>query len=148
MTLGVGMSYEEKNAWAFLAITIVSYVTYAWIVLSQTSDIPLYQVAYQPILLWTIGCAIGAGIIAGIAVAVGSPRSRERVDQRDKQIAAFGGRVGHTFLIAGGVTALLLALIRADQFWIANTLYLAFVLSAIFNSAAKLVAYRRGLPQW
>ena len=31
-------------------------------------------------------------------------------------------------------------------FWIANAVYLGFVLSAVVGSVAKVVAYRRGLP--
>ena len=32
-----------------------------------------------------------------------------------------------------------------EQFWIANSLYLAFVLAAITSAVVKIVAYRRGL---
>jgi hypothetical protein len=42
------------------------------------------------------------------------------------------------------VAALVLAMAEADHFWIANAVYLAFVLSALLGSAAKIVAYRRG----
>jgi hypothetical protein len=38
-----------------------------------------------------------------------------------------------------------MAMARWDQFWIANVLYLGFVLSAVGGSVMKLVAYRRGL---
>jgi NADPH:quinone reductase-like Zn-dependent oxidoreductase len=31
-----------------------------------------------------------------------------------------------------------------DHFWIANAVYLAFVLSALLGSTAKVIAYRRG----
>ena len=40
---------------------------------------------------------------------------------------------------------LILAAAEADHFWIANTIYLAFVLSTVTGSVAKIVAYRRGL---
>ena len=33
-------------------------------------------------------------------------------------------------------------------FWIANVIYLGFVLSGIVASIAKLVAYRRGFQSW
>ena len=38
-----------------------------------------------------------------------------------------------------------MAMARWDYFWIANVLYLGFVLWAIAGSVLKLVAYRRGL---
>ena len=37
-----------------------------------------------------------------------------------------------------------LALAEAPHFWIANTMYLVFVLAAICGAAVKLVLYRRG----
>ncbi|MFD2762840.1 hypothetical protein [Micromonospora eburnea] len=41
-----------------------------------------------------------------------------------------------------------MALADRDQFWIANVIYLGFVLSAVVGSAAKIVAYRRGFQSW
>jgi hypothetical protein len=37
-----------------------------------------------------------------------------------------------------------LAMAEGDHFWIANAIYLAFVLSALTASVVKIVAYRRG----
>lgn len=48
----------------------------------------------------------------------------------------------------GAVAALLMAMAELDHFWIANTIYLAFVLSAILGSMAKIAAYREGFQQW
>jgi hypothetical protein len=39
-------------------------------------------------------------------------------------------------------------MIEADWFWIANLIYLCFVLSGILSWIVKAVAYRRGLPEW
>ena len=49
-------------------------------------------------------------------------------------------------VVIGGVAALILAMLRIDWFWIANAVYLCFVLNAILSSIARLVAYRGGLP--
>ncbi len=51
-------------------------------------------------------------------------------------------------MIIGAVAALLMAMARWDWFWIANVIYLGFVLSAVLGSATKIVAYHRGLPRW
>jgi len=42
------------------------------------------------------------------------------------------------------VTALGMAALELDYFWIANVLYLALVLSTLLASGTKIVAYRRG----
>ena len=39
-----------------------------------------------------------------------------------------------------------LAMLEVAYFWIANAVYLAFFLSAVLGSVARIVAYRRGLP--
>ena len=48
----------------------------------------------------------------------------------------------------GAVAAMLMAMFRFDYFWIANLIYLCFVLSAILGTITKIVSYRRGLPSW
>ena len=61
---------------------------------------------------------------------------------------ASGETVGQAFVVIGGVSAMLLALFEFEYFWIANVIYLCFVLSAILSAIAKLVAYRSGMPRW
>jgi hypothetical protein len=43
---------------------------------------------------------------------------------------------------------MLMATAGWDRFWIANVIYLCFVLSAILGGIAKVVVYRRSVPQW
>jgi hypothetical protein len=46
---------------------------------------------------------------------------------------------------AGAAAALVMAMAKVGYFWIANVIYLGFVLWAVAGSVLKLVAYRRGL---
>jgi hypothetical protein len=52
------------------------------------------------------------------------------------------------FIVIGALAALILAILEADAFWIANAVYLAFVLSAVLGSITKIALYRGGLPTW
>ncbi|MET0974714.1 MAG: hypothetical protein ABWX82_03490 [Leifsonia sp.] len=142
------MSYDEKNAWAFLVISFAGYACYLAIVLTQAAGGPITEVDYIPVLLWTIGAAILAGIVAGIVIGMVSPRGRDKRDQRDREISRFGEHVGQSFVVIGAVGALILALLAVDYFWIANVVYLCFVLSALLGSVARIVAYRRGFQTW
>ncbi|MFD0885229.1 hypothetical protein ACFQ08_11805 [Streptosporangium algeriense] len=142
------MSAEEKRAWVMLVVTAVSYVTYLFVVLGRVGDGSLVAVPYVPVLLWTVGSAIVATIVLNVALAIASPGDADRKDQRDREIYRFGEYVGRSFVVAGGVAALGMAMARLDHFWIANVIYLAFVLSSILGSAAKIVAYRRGFQTW
>jgi len=140
------MSYEEKGVWLLLVIAVAGYATYLGLVLSQ--GVPPAQSDYVPAMLWTIGGAIVAGIVLRIVVEMFAPSESNRKDVRDRSIERFGDSVGNAFLVIGGVGALLLAVFAAPHFWIANLLYLCFVLSAVLGSVAKIVAYRRGFQPW
>ncbi|MCY7411777.1 MAG: hypothetical protein LH471_01855 [Salinibacterium sp.] len=142
------MSFEEKSAWLHGVISVVAYIVYLAILLPMVGIGGISSVAYELPLLATIVGAIIAAIIGSIALAVSSPRSAGQKDQRDRQIYRFGEYTGQSFVVIGGVAALLMALAQWDTFWIANVIYLCFVLSAILSTIAKAVAYRRGMPEW
>ena len=139
------MTFEEKRAWILALVSVVAYVVYAAIVGARLGTHPVADVPYVAPLLWTVGGSIVASIVLGMVV--GGPRI-ERQDQRDREIGRFGEHIGQSLVVTGGVAALLLALLRADYFWIANVLYLGFVLSALLGSIAKIFAYRRGFHPW
>ena len=35
-----------------------------------------------------------------------------------------------------------------DRFWIANVIYLGFVLSGVLSAVARIMAYRKGFQPW
>jgi cell division protein FtsW (lipid II flippase) len=142
------MSSEEKRAWIMLVVAIGGYLSYLAIILARAGDAPLADVSYVATMLWTIGGAIVVSIVLNILVGIFSPRSAGKKDERDREISRFGEYTGQAFLVIGGVVALILAMAEIPHFWIANAVYLAFVLSAVLGSVAKVVAYRRGLPTW
>ncbi len=137
------MSYEEKSAWVMGVLAVAALAVYAAITLGQAADIPLTETPYVPTMLWTIGGSIIASIVIHIGIGMTS-RNRKK-DQRDREFYRFGETVGHGFLVAGALAALVMALLEWDYFWIANVLFLAFILSAIVAAIAKIVAYRRGI---
>jgi cell division protein FtsW (lipid II flippase) len=144
------MSFEEKKAWGYLAIAVIGYAVYLVLIFTSAgaSGTPLPALDYAPTMLWTIGGAIVAGILTNIAIGIVTPKGADKADQRDKEITQLGEHVGQAFIVIGGVSALLLAIFRVEYFWIANVIYLGFVLSAVLGSIARLVAYRRGFQQW
>ena len=68
----------------------------------------------------------------------------DRKDERDKTISRRGDLIGYYVASAGMVGVLILTMLEADYFWIANALYLSFVVAMAVSSAVKLVAYHRG----
>ncbi|MFF3553973.1 hypothetical protein ACWD4V_20145 [Streptomyces tsukubensis] len=140
------MGLGERRAWITALVAAAGYTVYLLVVLGRADGGPLTAVRYAPVLLWTVGGAIAAAVLLEIAAALIAPGAGQRTDMRDREIGRLGEHVGQSFLVVGAVGALALAMAEADRFWIAQTLYLAFVLSALLGSAARIVSYRRGLP--
>jgi MFS family permease len=142
------MTYEERTTWAQLLVAIVGTAAYVVIVLGKADGGPLVEVDYQPTMLWVIGLSILASILLSIVFSIVSGERSFRSDQRDREIGAFGTRMGQAWIVIGALAGMLMAMAEWDWFWIANVIYLCFAISAIFECVAKVVAYRRGLPQW
>lgn len=147
-TSGVGVALEEKRAWIMALVTACAYVTYLVIVLSRVGDGPLAGVPYVAVLLWTVGVAIVVTIVLSIAAELATPKDSRRKDERDREIERFAEYTGHSFVAIGGVAVLVMAMAEVDHFWIANVIYLAFALSGLLASVAKIFAYRRGFQSW
>jgi len=140
------MSYEEKSTWVMGVLAVLTYGIYLAIILSQATTVPLVEVDYVPAILWTIGASIATSIV--IHMFIGAKKNVDKKDPRDRDIYRRGEYIGQSFLVLGALGAMLLAMFEFDTFWIANALYLAFILSAILSFIAKSVFYRRGLPTW
>jgi hypothetical protein len=145
---GVEMSFEEKSAWVMGLVAAASYCVYVAVILGLAGTKPVTDVPYVAPLLWTVGASVAVSIVLHAVLGISSPKEAGKKDQRDKEIYRFGEYIGQSFVVIGGVSALLMAMAELDYFWIANVIYLAFVLSAILGSVAKVVAYRRGFQPW
>ncbi|MBO1269024.1 hypothetical protein [Arthrobacter cavernae] len=141
------MSFEEKSAWIMGVLAAGTYAAYLVIVFGMAAGAPLAEVPYVAPMLWTIGASIAVSIVLHILIRIASPKDAGK-DQRDKEIYRFGEYIGQSIVVIGAVAALLMAMAEFGHFWIANAIYLAFVLSAILGSVAKIVAYRRGFQPW
>ncbi|MGW4213051.1 hypothetical protein ACWEIJ_34055 [Lentzea sp. NPDC004789] len=139
------MAVEEKRAWALAVSAVVGYVVYVLLVLNHMDGRPLAETPYAGALLWTIGLGIVIGIVSGIWFGIAARNDGLQVDERDREIGRFGDHIGQSFVVIGGISAMALAMFEVAHFWIANVLYLCFVLSALFGSMAKIAAYRRGM---
>jgi hypothetical protein len=142
------MPFEAKSAWIMGALAASTYAVYLAVVLGLARATPLTEAPYVPPLLWAVGGSIAASIVLHIVIRAVSAKDAGLKDQRDKEIYRFGEHIGQSFLVIGGVAALIMAMAETDHFWIANAIYLACVLSAILGSVAKIVAYRRGFQPW
>ena len=142
------MTLEEKRAWIRLVVAVAAYGGYVAVVLAGAGGRPLAEAAYAPALLWSVVAAIAASITIAAVVGVANPRMSRVKDVRDREIGRLGDHVGQSFVVIGGVTAMLMAMAGWERFWIANVIYLCFVLSAVLGNVTKVVVYRGSFPQW
>lgn len=138
------VSFQEKSAWAMAIISIVAMTTYISSVLPGARELPLVEVNYVGAMLSTIALVILAAIIIHIIIAVTNTSEANDQDERDMQINRYGDAFGQWLVAGGAMGALLMSVAEWEHFWIANTLYLAFLLATLVGSGAKIVAYRRG----
>lgn len=142
------MTLDETRAWARLVAAVAAYGVYVAVVLGRAGGRPLPDAPYAVALLWTIGASIlGATLVETFIRTAGPKTSRVR-DVRDREIGRLGDYVGQSFAIIGAVAAMLMAMAGSQRFWIANVIYLCFVLSAVLSNVTKVVVYRGSLPQW
>ena len=142
------MAFQEKRAWIMLGTTAGAYAAYLVIVLAGAAGGPLTAAPYAPALLWTVGTSIGATIVLITAAAFAAPEDAEVRDARDREIGRSGTHLGRWAVVLGAVGALVLAMVEAHHFWIANTIYLALTASSLLGSAARILGHRRGAPAW
>jgi hypothetical protein len=138
------MSFEEKGTWLYAVIGAVLPVVYFTTILRQLPTVPVAEIDYQGQLLWVVGAAIVLSIVGMIGIGILSPNDAGKADQRDKDVNRFGEYVGGIVLGVGMIVPFGLAMAEAQHFWIANAMYLAFVVGTLTGTAVKLVAYRRG----
>lgn len=143
------MVYEERNAWAGLIVSPIVMVVYVVLVLQQAGGGPLTAVDWFPLMLWVIGGGIVATIVLsivwGMIAGAKDPESVGRSDIRDRDISRMGGRVEQAFVVIAGLAVIALCAVGADVFWIANTMFAGFAVSALVGGIARVIAYRRGL---
>ena len=140
------MAKEEKGAWVMLFVTVAAYAIYVTVLLDRVDSGPVVGTPYSALMLSTILGSIVATILLNIFVSISTDPDGHKKDQRDREIYRSAEYIGHAFVIMGSVGALILAMRQADYFWIANVLYIGFVLSAVLSSITKIVMYRLGMP--
>jgi hypothetical protein len=140
------MTLTEKRAWCLLAATVGAYIWYVVAVVRRIDGGPVQETPYVRALLWSLGAAIVLNIAAEIVLNIINPRGARQKDERDRAIDRLGDQVGQAFVVLGGTSALLMALAEWHWFWIANVLYLGFVLSAVLGSIAKIVMNHTTVP--
>jgi hypothetical protein len=149
------MPFEEKITWVNGLVTIVVPVVYFVVMIGRLQSTSASDIGYQRALIIAIVASVVLTIVGSIAAGIGTGISAElrgrkaaddidRKDERDKTISRRGDLIGYYVASAGMVGVLILTMLETDYFWIANALYLSFVVAMAVSTVVKPVAYRRG----
>jgi hypothetical protein len=142
------MAFLEKSNWVALIVAVPTLLIYAILVVPQVLSKPIAEVSWVQPMIFTIVGFIVANILGNIVAAASNPKEADRKDQRDAEIDHFGERVGNWLIVAGACTALVLAMAMADQFWIANAIFLGGLAGALVSSITKIAAYHGPFQTW
>jgi len=112
---------------------------------SRVGSTPVTEIDYVPTLVGAIALAVVLCIVGRILLEVVSQSESYKADVRDRDIGRLGEYVGGLLLGLAMLVPFVLAIIEAEHFWIANSIYLGLAVSAFVGTAVKVVAYRRGL---
>ena len=149
------MPFEEKMTWVNGVVTIIVPIVYFAIMLGRLQSTPAADISWQVPLIVALVASVVLTVIGSIVMSIGTSVSAvargrkpedeiDRKDERDKTIGRHGDLVGYYVASAGMVGVLILTMFEVDYLWIANALYLSFVVAMVVSSVVKLVAYHRG----
>ncbi|MEV4412008.1 hypothetical protein [Catellatospora sp. NPDC049609] len=138
----VPMTFEERNTWCALILVPVSTLAYFAVVIPRLLRQPAAEVAWVGPMLWSIGAVIVGTIVGSIAAAIATRDVKAETDVRDREISRHGDRLAQAIMGFGAAAVLVLAMLRADQFWIGNALFLIGAVGTTWGAVAKIRAYR------
>lgn len=142
------MAFLEKSNWVVLVVGVPTLLLYVAVVLPQVLGKPLADVSWvEPMILAIVGFVV-ANVLGNVVAAAANPGEADKNDERDREIDQVGERVGNWLIVAGAITALGLAMARADHFWIANAIFLGGIAGALLSSVTKIAAYHGSFQRW
>jgi hypothetical protein len=142
------MSFLEKSNWVALVVSVPTLVIYAILVVPQVLGQPIAEVSWVGPMVFTIVGFVVANVLGNVLAAASNPAEAPKKDQRDAEIDRFGERIGNWLVVAGACVGLVLAMAMADQFWIANAIFLGGLAAALVSAITKIAAYHGPFQTW
>ena len=138
------MPFEEKSTIATTTAMAIAYGLYFAVVARWAATTPAADIVYQPLMVLTVVALVALVVLGQVVIALSNPAEAGQRDERDRLIGLRGSALGGYVLAVGVFLALVMAMVRMDQFYIANVLLLWWVLAELTSGIARIVQYRRG----
>ncbi|MEU7819265.1 hypothetical protein [Catellatospora sp. NPDC049133] len=138
----VPTTYEERNTWCMAILVPVTSLAYFAVVIPRLWRQPVAEIAWVTPMLWAMGATVVGTILGSIVAAMLARDGHTESDVRDREIVRHGDRIAQNVLGFGAAAVLVLAMVRADQFWIGNVLFLLGAVGTTWGAVARIRAYR------
>lgn len=139
------MTFIEKSTLATTLLLVVVFGAYFALVLGPVAASPDRQGAFTGLLVAATVVLTILAVVSHIVLAL-LFRSQANAghDERDRLIALRSERLSGYILAVGMFTGVVLAMLDAAAFWIAQALLAAWVIAEVTEGTSKLIQYRRG----
>ena len=142
------MAFLEKSNWVVLIVAVPTLLVYVAVIVPQVLGKPVAEVSWVQPMIFTIVGFVVANVLGNVVAAASNPGEADKNDERDREIDHYGERIGNWLIIAGSIVALVLAMLMADQFWIANAIFLGGLAASLLSAVTKIRAYHGPFQQW
>ena len=142
------MTFMEKSNWVVIVVGVPTLVVYLVVIVPQVLSTPVADISWVQPMIVAIVAFVVANVAGNVVAAATNPADADKNDERDREIDRVGERIGNWLLVAGSIVALILAMAEADQFWIANAIFLGGIAGALLSSATKIAAYHGSFQRW
>ena len=148
------MTMSERTVWASVFTFALVAVVYVTVIATRAAQMPVEEVSWVAPMIWAMGSLIVVIVVGTIASAIatgiaagarGEKAEYEEGDVRDKQIELVGNARAHGVSGLGGFAALILMMLDAPTFWVANTLFVSGLIAGLTAALVKVRAYRNGV---
>lgn len=137
------MTLTERYQWAYgIAVLLTSGAYFVWLGV-QLANEPAQSIEYVVPLLWTLLASFIVHTF-GRGFAAHASRQDPGTDERDRAVNQRADALSFFVFSALAAVPLILGLAGDDGFWITNTLFLAFSLTAVIGVGLRAWFYRTG----
>jgi len=133
------MSFREKSGWAVIGTLAIAYLGYVVAVVGRIGGAGVDAVEYADA---AVGSAVAVVVLLAAAHIVLAAVTRSGTGA---PAPASSRGAGATILAAGTVSAIVLTLTGAAEFWAINVLIAALVAGEIATAAARIADERRAV---
>ena len=142
------MAFLEKSNWVVIIVGVPTLLGYLAVIVPQALGQAIADISWVQPMIAAIVAFVVANVLGNVVAAATNPQEADKNDERDREIDRVGERVGNWLIAAGAIAALVLAMARADHFWIANAIFLGGIAGALLSSATKVAAYHGPFQRW